>query len=137
MIFSNLLKWTDVSTIHLTLHICSSMYKWNRISSSWEWSQSRYLWDGIQMYGEWALSWCVLWIFILACSGNDTINKGCVLWLLFKISCIIECTINGGHQGNSQSQGTCEHGNICTSYGNCIGKQVLNIPPSIVLRKCN
>ena len=45
----------------------------------------------------------------------------------------LACTINGGHQGNSQSQGTCEHGNICTSYGNCVGKQVLNIWPAIIL----
>ena len=55
---------------------------------------------------------------------NDIVinDEGICDFIILCIHCNLACTINGGQQGDSQTQGTCNNDTVCSSYGNCVGK---------------
>ena len=77
------------------------------------------------MHGEWALPLYVFSFFSIQDCNDIVINDGGICDLIILcIHCNLACTINGGQQGDSQTQGTCSNGEFCSSYGNCVGKLV-------------
>ena len=72
----------------------------------------------------WRVGFAIVRIDFSIKDCNDIVIKdgGICDFIILCIYCNLACTINGGQQGDSQTQGTCSNGTFCSSYGTCVGK---------------